>query len=58
MNPILNTWLLVGANVIGSMVLLQFIDLKEFVRETRRKLDRHLENHSLHNIHHSNSESD
>lgn len=46
----LNSILLLMANIIGGLVIADIKDLKSFIRATRKKLDEHTENFSMHGL--------
>ena len=43
-----NTVLLICMNIIGALVFFQVQDFKLFLRETRKKIDDHVEDKSVH----------
>lgn len=43
-----DTILLILCNVMGILVWSQVQDFKSFLRDTRKKLDNHVENYELH----------
>ncbi len=47
----INTILLAAINLIGVLLLIQYNELKTFIKETRKKLDDHVENISMHGLH-------